>query len=124
MRLYIEKGWKTMKTQVLDWNEFMNGNIVPLNHQSISVVKVGIGVYALMVPKAVFAAATGDGSFKEILDMLIHIADWLDIGVIMFSGATWMFGQRSKAIELLLGSSIGYLIIRHADEINHWLQGL
>jgi hypothetical protein len=57
-------------------------------------------------------------------DMLIHkvlwITDFLMDGVIIFSGISWMFGNRTKAIELLFSSGIGYIIVRHHEDIKRF----
>jgi len=72
---------------------------------------------------ATTTAGTGN-AFSEVLKAVLGIADYLCIGIIIFSGATWMLGNRTKAIEHLIGGSTGYLIIRHAKDIQEFLKGL
>jgi len=74
---------------------------------------------------AVATTTTGTGNaFNEVLKAVLGIADYLCIGIIIFAGATWMLGNRTKAIEHLIGGSTGYLIIRHAKDIQEFLKGL
>lgn len=111
------------KIEVLDWNEFFKGNIVPINQPSKKVntfFKATLPIFLAASPRLVYAAS--DSSYYKIVSEAIIIADWANIGVIMFSGGVWMFGNRTKSIEMLLGGSIGYLIIRHAMDIHEWLK--
>ena len=74
---------------------------------------------------AVATTTTGTGNaFNEVLKAVLGMADYLCIGSVIFSGATWMLGNRTKAIEHLIGGSTGYLIIRHAKDIQEFLKGL
>lgn len=58
-----------------------------------------------------------DGSWADFIKTILKFADYLMDGVIIFAGASWMFGNRTKAIELLFSSGIGYVIMRHYDDI-------
>jgi hypothetical protein len=62
-------------------------------------------------------------AWAHVFSSVLGISDWLCVGVIIFAGATWMFGNRTKAIEMLIGGASGYLIIRHAKDIQEWLSG-
>lgn len=114
-----------MKTSVLNWHEFMKGNIVPINGTEAlrvkNLMRISLPIFLAATPQGVAAATS---SFEDLWPDIIRIVDWLDIGVIVFAGTTWMFGNRTKAIEFLIGSSIGYLIVRHSLEINAWLKGI
>ena len=69
--------------------------------------------------------ATGStDAFLKIMNAVLGIADWLCWGVIVFAGASWMLGNRTKAIEHIIGGSFGYLIVRHASDIRDFLRGL
>ncbi len=59
-----------------------------------------------------------------IFDAIFNIADVFCQGVIVFCGATWMLGHRTKAIEHFIGGASGYLLIRNAAVIQTWLKGL
>ncbi len=65
-----------------------------------------------------------DGSTREIFNAVFNLADYFCIGVIIFSGASWMLGNRTKAIEHFIGGASGYLLIRNAINIQIWLKGL
>jgi hypothetical protein len=54
----------------------------------------------------------------------MNIVDWLVVGVFVFSGVSWMFGHRSKALELLIGGAAGYILARHAIDIRDFLKTL
>lgn len=69
---------------------------------------------ALLTPTHVFAA---DDTFIRIRDMFITGADYLFTFVVIFAGASWMLGNRSKAIELIICAASGWLIISHADDL-------
>lgn len=60
----------------------------------------------------------------RIVGVLKDISDWGAVGVIMWAGANWMVGNRTKAIEHFLGAAIGYEIILHAMAIRDLLKGV
>jgi type IV secretory pathway VirB2 component (pilin) len=115
-------------TVTLEWKPFINGEIVRKGggHKTNTVAKAAGIVHVLFLPRAVFAAAADGGSatWAEIFETVLNISDWLCVGIIIYAGATWMFGNRTKAIEHLLGGAIGYIIIRHAEDIRDWLRSL
>lgn len=107
------------KTEVLEWSAFMQGDVIP------KFAPAAFPAYLLVIsPQALTAAGSAANTWVEIFDTILMVADYLCIGVFVFAGVTWMFANRTKAIELLLGGSIGYLIIRHAEDIMHWLKNL
>ncbi|MFC5528455.1 TrbC/VirB2 family protein [Cohnella yongneupensis] len=114
------------KAVALNWNEFMAGHIVPLDHKTkLSIARnTAATVHLFLFPKSIFAATPADSSWQEIFDTVLGIADWLCVGIIVFAGVTWMFGNRTKALEFLMGGASGYLIIRHAIDIRNWLKTL
>lgn len=115
-----------MRTVTLDWKDFMKGDLTPKKKFRAGLVG-GATVYLSSLPtNLVMAASTtaAASSWNNIWVTVLAVADWLCVGVITFAGATWMFGNRSKAIELLIGASSGYLVIRHAVDIKNWLASL
>jgi type IV secretory pathway VirB2 component (pilin) len=111
------------KTVALDWNAYMEGKILPKNHSKMNTArKTAATIHLFLFPKAAFAAVATDSTWMELLTTVLNIGDWLCVGVIVFAGVTWMFGNRTKALELLMGGSAGYLIIRHAVDIRNWLK--
>lgn len=68
----------------------------------------------LLTPVTAFAATD---TFVRITSIFLTGADYLFVFVVIFAGASWMLGNRSKAIELILGAASGYLVIRHANDL-------
>lgn len=89
-------------------------------------------MFALAVPNTpyhfavpAFAAAGGavnTTGFFKLLDAIIAIMDPVATCVVVFSGAAWMFGHRTKSIDLLIGVAAGTLIITHAHDLVDWLR--
>lgn len=65
-----------------------------------------------------------DVGFQNIITAVAQIADYICLIAIMFSGISWMFGNRTRAMEHLLGASLGYIIVRKAHIIQHFLRGI
>jgi hypothetical protein len=42
--------------------------------------------------------------------------------VIIFAGAAWSLGHRSKAIEILIGVCCGLILAQHAVDIRNFLK--
>lgn len=105
------------KTEVLQWNAFIKGEVVPKE------VKATV-LYSFAAVPVMAVANVNDRGWDQLWPQALNIADWMCLGVIVFAGGSWMFGNRTKALELLLGGAIGYEIIRHAWDILHWLQKL
>lgn len=74
---------------------------------------------ALAVPIVVTA-----DTFTDIHSTIMGIFDGGVVIVIIFAGAAWALGHRSKAIELLIGAACGYLLARHAIEIRDYLKSI
>lgn len=116
------------KIQTVDWHGFFNEELTkPAGNSTVKVIaKVAGTIHVAMMPTSVFAASVtaGESTFIEVLATVLGIADWLCVGIIIFAGTTWMFGNRTKAIEFITGGAIGYVIIRHAIDIRNWLKAL
>ncbi|TCM89584.1 hypothetical protein EV294_11249 [Paenibacillus sp. BK033] len=110
----------------LEWADFMRGDIVEKERKSTAklVAKTASAVHLALLPTTVFAAVPGQDTWTEIFTTVLNIADWLCAGVIVYAGVTWMFNNRTKAIEFIMGGSIGYIIVRHALDIRNWLKTL
>lgn len=119
------------RTVSLDWDAFMGGKVKSKERGQLAgiVVKSLVGGHLFFIPTKALAASgaaavAANASWAKILSALLTIADFTCVGVIMFCGALWMFGHRTRAIELLISSAIGYIIIRHATDIRDWLRGI
>lgn len=74
--------------------------------------------------KALAAPAVAEHDFTKVIGAALQIADWLAVGVFMFAGAAWMFGDRTRAMQHMIGGATGYLIIRKSMLIRDFLRGL
>lgn len=63
-------------------------------------------------------------SFMKIIQTGMTLADYACVAAIMWCGAQWMWGQRTKALEYLFGACVGYLIIRKAWVIMEFLRSI
>lgn len=86
-----------------------------------SVITAAAPIVILSVPELAFAA---DSSFDNIYPSLMRMFDSAVVLVIVFAGASWALGHRSKAIELLIGVCCGYLLARNAVNIRDYLKSL
>ncbi len=73
------------------------------------------------IPVVAEVAQANEG-WDNLIQKVLWITDYLMDGVIIFSGISWMFGHRTKAIELLFSSGIGYVIIRHHKDIKEFFE--
>lgn len=73
----------------------------------------------LLSPTIAFADTFGD-----IHETVMTLFDGGVVLIIIFAGAAWSLGHRSKAIELLIGVCCGYLLARHAVDIRDYLKGI
>ena len=71
---------------------------------------------------AVVGTAVNTSGFFKLLDAIIAIMDPVATCVVVFAGLAWMFGHRTKSIDLLIGVAAGTLIITHAHDLVHWLR--
>lgn len=111
----------------LKWDDFFNGRIVPIerNRTVRRAARLAAATHLAMMPTAAFAATVDNSvTWINLLTTVMGVADWLCVGVIIFAGTIWMFNNRTKALDMLLCGSSGYIIIRHAIDIRNWLRTL
>jgi len=119
VELKINQGGRNLskKVQVLDVVE-IDGKMYTVDKNDKKSMK---SVYATLVgslaltPTTVFAA--GDDTFHRIWETIMNGLDWMAAFVIVFSGVAWMLGHRTKAIELIIGVCLGFVLARHALDI-------
>lgn len=115
-------------TESLEWNAFLNGDVIRKDKKRTidAIAKTAGTVHTALMPKVVFAAEAGAGvsTWNHLLMSAMSAADWLCLGVIIYAGTTWMFGNRTKALEFMIQCAIGYVIIRHAVDIRNFLRTL
>ena len=85
-----------------------------------SFVKVAALTFPLTATPMVAYADT----FGDIHKTVMTLFDGGVVLIIIFAGAAWSLGHRSKAIELLIGVCCGYLLARHAVDIRDYLKGI
>lgn len=117
------------KTVAMDFRSFVRNECkeVKLANSKdipIKLVKLGGGVFLALAPRSALAASTGDAVFGGLWPVVMGIVDWLVVGVFVFSGVSWMFGHRTKALELLIGGTAGYLLARHAVDVRDFLKSV
>ena len=121
------------KIKKVEWKQFFDGDIVMLEEKkskwaailttsSIFVLKTTIVFAASSVPGAGVAGAAG-GLAKLLTEMLV-VGDYICWGVLIFSGLSWMFGNKTVAIERGIGATAGYLIIRKSWDYVMFLKSI
>lgn len=123
-----------MKTQTLDFKQFVSNEKLSTDEllkmledkRLTKIVSIGGGLMLLLIPKSALAAtkATADQTFGNLWQAVMNIVDWIVVGVFVFGGVAWMFGHRTKALELIIGGSAGYILARHAIDIRDFLKKL
>lgn len=92
-------------------------------HKGLKMVAIGSGMFLILAPQVAHAQSK-EKSFSDLFKAGMDIVDWLVVGVFVFAGTSWMFGNRTKAIELLIGGAAGYLIARHSIQMRDFLKGI
>lgn len=115
--------------QVLEWNSFLKGEVVAKkkDNEKLSPIIIKLSassIVLILMPEVVDAEGLSGSTFSSIFDTVLTVADYACWGTIIYCGGTWMFGNRTKALEILLGTAIGYIIIRHAKDIQEWLAAI
>lgn len=107
-------------------NDFLNGQY-KIKESDLKVIGKVLSATApalvLIVPKAVGATAI-DGTFGNVHSAIMNAFDAGVVLVIIFSGAAWGLGHRTKALEILIGVCCGYILARHAVDIRDFLKGI
>lgn len=118
------------RTEVIKFSDFMNGHSTrPKGDFKKDVEVIGRvittagGSLIVLLPKSVLAASV-DGTFGNVHGAIMNMFDAGVVLVIIFSGAAWALGHRTKAIEILIGVSCGYILARHAIDIRDFLKAI
>ena len=90
------------------------------NTSSLYLKSTALSIPFLLAPTLASAA----DAFTGIHQTVMGIFDAGVVLVIIFAGASWALGHRSKAIELLIGACCGYLLARHAVNIRDYLKNI
>ena len=89
----------------------------------IKIITASGAIIIATMPKMALAAAV-DGTFGNLHGALMRGFDAGVVLVIIFAGAAWGLGHRTKAIEILIGVCCGYILARHAVDIRDFLKGI
>lgn len=126
-----------MKTESIAWADFpwqspasapqtsKRGVLhLPFLATTVTILLLQDFAHAHAATEAVTAMASDGGGWEKAKVSILHILDYVSYGVIVFSGGSWMFGHRNKALDLLLSCGIGTVIIRHADDIENFFKSI
>lgn len=89
-----------------------------------SIHKITFSTIPLLLTPGIAYANDGSSTFFKIYDTVMTLFDQGVVLVIVFAGASWALGHRSKAIELLIACCCGYLLAAHAVEIRDFLKSI
>lgn len=116
------------KIQTFNFCNFMDGSFRKKTKKKDMVVigKIVLTSGAIVLatmPKITLAAAM-DGAFGNIHGAIMKGFDAGVVLVIIFAGAAWSLGHRTKAIEILIGVCCGFILANHAVDIRNFLRGI
>lgn len=117
------------KHKAINFNDFMSGDYKKSKKVKSDIEVIGKVVMAsggaliMILPKSVAAAAI-DSTFGNMHGAIMRGFDAGVVLVIIFAGAAWGLGHRTKAIEILIGVCCGYILARHAIDIRDFLKGI
>ncbi|MFD0825882.1 glycosyltransferase [Neobacillus sp. M.A.Huq-85] len=112
------------RTETIDFRSFIRKEKRITELTTLKIVSLGGSMFAVMIPRTAMAASGADATFGSIWPSVLNIVDWLCVGVFVFAGVSWMFGHRTKALELIIGGAAGYILARHAVDIKDWLKAI
>lgn len=110
------------RTKTINFKKFLK-NEHKGDLTTFKIVSLGASMFAVMIPRTAFAIGA-DSTFTSLWPTVLNIVDWICVGVFVFAGVSWMFGHRTKALELIIGGVAGYILARHAVDIKDWLKTL
>lgn len=112
----LKGGYSTLK---VTRNQRKEVRCTEIKKTSILPRTIATTMPLLLTPTVAFADTFGD-----IHNTVMTMFDGGVVLIIIFAGASWALGHRSKAIELLIGVCCGYLLARHAVDIRDYLKSI
>ena len=112
------------KTETISFSDFMKNEKKSIQSEPVKKVLASSGSIALMTMPKIALAAGADATFGNVHGAIMNIFDAGVVLVIIFAGASWGLGHRTKAIEILIGICCGYTLARHAVDIRDFLKGI
>lgn len=77
---------------------------------------------AILAPMLIIPTIASADLFTDVHSKAMTLFDGAVVLLIIFVGASWALGHRSKAIEMLIGVCCGYLVARNAIDIRDYLK--
>jgi hypothetical protein len=112
----------------VEWNPFFDGNVVIEQKKLKWVPIVVTGSMIILRSSAVLAAtstpAGAAGSLAKLMTEMLAVGDYIAWGMLIFAGVSWMFGNKTVAVERAVGVTAGYLIIRKSWDYVMFLKGI
>lgn len=112
----------------VQWKSFFDGDIVVDKEAKKWIPIVVTGSMIVLKSGVVLAAATtpggAAGGLAKLLAEMLVIADYIAWGGLIFSGLSWMFNNKTVAIERGIGVTAGYLIIRKSWDYIMFLKSI
>ncbi len=109
------------KMESIKFDDFMGGSWKDPSTTKQYFTQCAI-VASMVMPQTV--SAEDGGAFDNLHDTIMSGFDKGVVLVIIFAGASWGLGHRSKAIEILLGICCGYILARKAVDIRDMLKAI
>ena len=106
--------------------EFIEGEYVFASDKKAKDRIKAAGATALVstvVPVRVVFAENFD-VFRAVFDLALTIVDFVVVLVIIFASSLWILGNRSRAMEILIGAGGGYILARNAVHIRNFMRDL
>lgn len=116
--LNLKDGYSPVKLPQKERRNNVNEELIKNpNKNSFKNKVISISLPLLLLPKIVLA-----DTFGNLHGTVMTMFDGGVVLIIIFAGASWALGHRSKAIELLTCVCCGYLLARHAVDIRDYLK--
>jgi hypothetical protein len=112
------------RTETIAFSDFMKNEKKTAQTGAVKKVLASSGSIALMTMPKMVMAASADATFGNVHGAIMNVFDAGVVLVIIFAGASWGLGHRTKAIEILIGVCCGYILARHAVDIRDFLKGI
>ncbi|WP_034757826.1 hypothetical protein [Rossellomorea vietnamensis] len=112
------------RTETIPFRDFMKNEKRSVQLDPVKKVLASSGSIALMTMPRMAMAAGADATFGNVHGAIMNVFDAGVVLVIIFAGASWGLGHRTKAIEILIGVCCGYVLARHAVDIRDFLKGI
>jgi hypothetical protein len=113
------------KIEAIKFNDFMDGSFkkeaLKTDLKTVGKIVTTSGAIVLATMPKIAMAAAMDSTFGNVHRAIMRAFDAGVVLVIIFAGAAWGLGHRTKGIEILIGVCCGYVLARHAVDIQQFL---